>query len=213
MGTKSKLPTSSTQKREHERLQNMIEYLLKMPERYVYLNFFIDTNRINARQSQQHMNKLEEWYRNDVIAIEMPEEAFAEAATGKSKVQRIVKSGEYGKAIVTGRMRKKHKDYYEKIESILFPLGAKTKTQQKDVEIVANAWYYKAILITNDGDSKSQPDGILGKRAELAKLGFQVMRDSEAVELARERIKMRDEHAKDIAKETGKALPEWVGVD
>jgi hypothetical protein len=183
-----------------------------MPERFVYLTFFIDTNRINARESLPHMSQLEEWYKNGVIDIAMPIEAFQEATSGRN-AQRNAKARSYGRPIVTARMQAKYECYRQEVENVLFPLGAQTQGEQNDVMIVLNAGYYMAILVTNDGDSKRQPNGILGNREELARLGIQVMRDSEAIELVKEKIRERDALAKAIAERTGEPLPEWVETD
>ena len=47
---------------------------------------------------------------------------------------------------------------------------------------------YGAILITNDGASKSQSKGILGRRDELSAY-VKIMNPSEALKLARDLIK------------------------
>ena len=158
------------------------------------------------------MNQLEEWHKNDVIDIAMPIKAFEEAISG-GNAHRNLKARSYGRAIVTPRMQAKYECYHQKIENLLFPLGAQTEGERNDVKIVLNAGYYRAILVTNDGDSKSQPNGILGNREELARLGIRVMRDSEAVELVKEKIRERDNLARAIAERTEKPLPEWVGTD
>jgi len=41
----------------------------QMPDRSVLLEFYIDTNRINARESLPYMNQLEKWHRDDVISL------------------------------------------------------------------------------------------------------------------------------------------------
>jgi hypothetical protein len=51
-------------------------------ERYVWLEFHIDANRINARKNLKYMNILEYWNKNDVIFMEMSEVAQKEAADG-----------------------------------------------------------------------------------------------------------------------------------
>ena len=184
----------------------------EMPNRHVGLLFFIDTNRINARRRLPHINQLEEWHKSDVITIEMPEEAQEEAIAGGS-VDRMAKANSYIYAIVTHTVRAEHAHKLEEIERILFSGGAQTPNQQNDVSIVFNAGYYGFILITDDGDSKSQPNGMLGNRGRLADLGIQVMRDSEAVEFARQRIRVRDRRARWVAEQTGQTLPDWVGQD
>ncbi|OGX27368.1 MAG: hypothetical protein A2705_01990 [Omnitrophica WOR_2 bacterium RIFCSPHIGHO2_01_FULL_52_10] len=99
------------------------------------------------------------------------------------------------------------------IQLILFPLGVQSRNNQNDVEIVFNAWKYFRILVTDDGDSRSQPVGILGNRDHLADIGIRVMRDDEAVELVKQKIIDRDQRARRIVLMEGKSLPDWVGLD
>jgi hypothetical protein len=183
----------------------------EMPNRSLPLEFYIDTNRINARQGLPHMNQLEKWHRNRVISIQIAEEAHDEAIRGNNP-ERARKARSYIYSIVPPDMQAQYRHILKEIENILFPSGAQTPSQVDDVRIVFNAAYYMSILVTNDGDSSTQPNGILGNRDRLAEF-VQVMRDSEAVELVEERIKERDERARKIASMTGRPLPEWVGND
>jgi hypothetical protein len=163
------------------------------------------------------MSKLEKWHRHGVISIQMPQDAHREAMRGKidkpNTKERIKKAKGYIYSIVPDEMQTQYQHIRDKIERTLFPSGANTSKEQNDVRNVFNAAYYMAILVTNDGDSKRQPNGILGNRDKLAKIGIQVMRDSEAVELVKEKIKRRDERARKVASTTGEPLPEWVGTD
>jgi hypothetical protein len=186
-------------------------FLPEMPDRWLSLEFYIDTNRINARQGLHHMNQLEKWHRNRVISIQMAEEAHDEAIRGNSP-KRARKARSYVYSIVPPDMQAEYRNILKEIENILFPSGARTPSDVNDVRIVFNAAYYMSILVTDEGDSKAQPNGILGNRDKLAKL-VQVMRDSEAVEFVKERIKQRDERARKIVSMTGQPLPEWVGTD
>jgi len=188
-----------------------IRFVPEMPDRSLPLEFYVDTNRINARQGLHNMNQLEEWHKNSVISIQIAEEAHDEAIRGKNP-ERARKARSYIYSTVTPEMQAQFLPILQEIENILFPPGAQTPSQVNDVMIVFNAAYYMSILVTNDGDSISQPNGILGNRDKLAKY-VQVMRDSEAVELVKERIKERDERARKIASMTGRPLPEWVGKD
>jgi hypothetical protein len=188
-------------------------YAPKMPDRRLTLEFYIDTNRINARGGLPSMKKLEEWHRNGVISIQMPQAARHEITRGKNAKDQIKKAKRYICSIVPGEMQTQYQHIVDKIEKILFPSGAKTQNQIEDVRNVFDAAYYMAILVTNEGDSKRQPGGILGNRNKLAKIGIEVMRDWEAVELVKEKIRQRDERARKVASMTGQPLPEWVGTD
>ena len=204
--------TEKTKTAKSNTLEQQLLHPLEMPQRYVYLRFVIDTNRINARGNLLYMNQLEKWHNDDVIQIEVPGEVLQEMSDG-AYTPGTMKAKTYGRTIVTARMQAKYQSDRQKIESMLFPSGAREKGEQYDVGIVLNARHYRAILVTNDGDSKSQPNGILGNRAELAKMGIQVMRDTEAVELVKRKIKERDDIARAIAEKTGETAPQWVGTD
>ena len=184
---------------------------MNMPERHVNLDFVIDTNRINAKTHLKNMNILERWKNDDVISLEMPEVAQKEAFQG-GNANRADKARSYVGFIAGSDDSPFVKR--NKIAKILYPSGIQNNSQRNDVEIVFTAgkrvgW----ILITDDGDSKSQPAGILGNKDALDAIGIKVMRDHEAVELVQQKIMDRDEHAKRIAQMEGKSLPEWVGKD
>ena len=57
---------------------------MAMPERYVHLDFQIDTNRINSRKALPNMNRLETWADDGVVQIEMCRRAQDEASRGRS---------------------------------------------------------------------------------------------------------------------------------
>lgn len=184
---------------------------MNFPERYVYLDFLIDTNRINARKGLKYMNILERWRESDVISIEMAEVAQDEAVeSGDSN--RNEKAYTYI-ATQTLANSSEERRLLNQIKAILFPQGIKTRNERNDIEIVFNAHKYNCILITDDGGSRRQAGGILGNRDRLAALGIQVMRDYEAVELAKQKIIKRDLLARRIASVEGKPLPDWVGMD
>lgn len=184
---------------------------MTQPDRHVCLIFHIDANRVNSRSSLANMNRLEQWDKDDVIMIVMPEVAQREAAAGNDPARR---SKAYGHIFTeslpsTSGERK----LLQEIEKILFPAGAQSENERNDVDVVFNARKYRRILITNDGGSKRQPGGMLGNREELKKLGAQILTDDEAVKLVQDRIKKRDERAKWYSERTGESLPDWVGKD
>ena len=157
------------------------------------------------------MNQLEQWHENGVILIIESEVVQKEAMVGNNPLR-------VGKALgyvytYTLAGSEEQKQLFE-IASIIFPKGIINSNQINDVEIVFNALKYIAILLTNDGASKSQPGGILGHRAELKKkFGITIMTDKEAVEYVRSLINKRDQRARNMCKQTGEPLPEWVGKD
>jgi hypothetical protein len=180
-------------------------------ERYVWLEFHIDANRINARKNLKYMNILEYWNKNDVIFMEMSEVAQKEAADGGNP-DRFEKAYTYA-ATQTLASPSDKAQILNQICTILFPQGIKTPKERNDVEMVFNAYKYERILITNDGESKRQAGGILGNRERLRSSGIQVVRDYEAVELVKHKIIERDEFARRIASKTGEPLPDWIWKD
>ncbi len=99
-----------------------------------------------------------------------------------------------------------------KIEKILFPLRCKNDNERNDVRVFFGAAYYYCILITNDGDSKTQPGGILGRSKELKEIGVVVMRASEAVQKVRDNIARRDAQVFQASK-VGAPIPQWYCKD
>jgi hypothetical protein len=179
-------------------------------ERFVWLEFHVDNNRINARRNLKDMNVLEYWHENDVIYMEMSEVAQKEAARG-GNTDRFEKAYTYvGTETLASPSDKLLMD---QIGAVIFPHGIRSQRQKNDVEIVFNAKKYERILITDDGGSRRQPGGILGNREKLRLLGIQVMRDYEAVELVKHKIIERDEFARIIASRNGEPLPNWIGKD
>ena len=184
---------------------------MNMPERYVYLDFIIDTNRINARTCLKNMNILERWKEDGVISLEMPEVAQSEALQGNNSNRADRAYSHVG--FIAGSDDSPFVKRNE-IERILFPHGIRHDSQRHDVDIVFTAGKWVGwILITDDGDSKSQPAGILGNKDALAAIGIKVMRDHEAVELVKQKIIDRDKRAKRISHAEGELLPDWVNKD
>lgn len=184
---------------------------IEMPSRYVYKRYHIDTNRINARQNIDTMNKLEAWGRNGVIDIEMSLVAMDEASSGSYVLRK-------NKALshifsYTESDGQNDLDRMEKIKQAIFPMGCKNQNQLNDVEIVFNAGKYHMPLITNDGASRNQPGGILGAQSQLRNMGIIVLRAEEAILEVETAIKLRDEMARRIHQEYGYELPDWVGKD
>ena len=176
-----------------------------MPRRDIDLWFFLDTNRINARQRDNLMNQLEQWYQNEVIHLYMSEPATIEAKRGGAP-QRHRKVAQFGPTMLTLATTGEERSLLRKISNILFTRLPKDENELRDVEIVFNAKKYPGILITEDG-------GILGKCSQLKTLGIDVWRTAEAVEFVRQRIAMRDKKARNVAARTGEPLPNWVGKD
>ncbi len=100
----------------------------------------------------------------------------------------------------------------KKVESALFPDGARDENQLNDVRIVCEAAKYAATLVTGDGGSKTQPGGILGNRHKLKDF-VKILSPDEAVDFVRQKIQERDEFNVWFVKEFGGELPPWTGRD
>ena len=181
----------------------------EMPGRNVDVDFVIDTNRINTRKSLPSMNRLEEWHQAGVIGMVISETALAEC----NSPRRAEKARNY----ICTRNRVRVLEEHERLRKIEAALSssaeAKSENEWRDVLIVFNAGKYGDCLVTADGASRRQPGGILGNRKKLQELGIRVMTDSEAVAFVEELIRYRDDRARSVSRNTGKALPSWVGRD
>lgn len=182
-----------------------------MPERFVYVGFQLDTNRINSKQLLANVNRLERWAEDEVIELMLSEIASEEARGGNDhRRSRKALGYIYSMTAITTE----HERWtLQQIEQILFPSGALDQNQRNDTEIVFNAGKYHRILVTNDGASRTQPGGILGNKARLAQLGIRVMTDAEAVAHVEDAIRNRDTMAKLVSQTTGEPIPSWVGRD
>jgi hypothetical protein len=121
----------------------------EMPSRNIGLWFCLDTNRINARQSDPLMNQLETWSENDVIDLYMSEPANIEAKRGGS-AQRHQKVMQFGPTMLTLATTSAEQALLRQIAYVLFDRPPKDQNEQRDVEIVFNAKKYPGPLITED---------------------------------------------------------------
>jgi hypothetical protein len=171
----------------------------------------IDTNLINVRQKLHAVNQLEKWYGGGVILINMAGTARGEALAG-GNAQRTRKANQQIFTLTPPAPTDGAR--FKGIEALLFPGGAEDENQRNDVRIVADAIHYAAILVTNDGGSKSQPGGILGNRDALAqRFGIQILSAEEAVDFVRVKIQERDEFNRQVVRQFGGQLPDWTRAD
>ena len=186
--------------------------MLRMPKRDIGLWFSLDANRINARQGDQCMNQLEQWAQNGVIHLYMSEPAATEArkAGASKRHEKVLK---FSPIMLTLADTHEEQRLLHQISDILFGRSPKDYNEENDVKIVFNAKKYPGPLITEDGDSKGQPYGILGKRTQLKTIGIDVWTTEQAIEAVRRKIKLRDEKARKVATCTGQPLPNWVSKD
>ncbi len=183
---------------------------IEMQRRMLTQIFHIDTNLINARGKLDTMNQIEKWTRDEVLLVHMSGVSFKEAKADGNPA-RTRKAHTYI-FTVTDVTIDSNDPMYRKIEAVLFPQGTKTENERNDVKIVYEARHYSAILVTRDGDSNTQPGGILGNRDKLKDI-VQIFSDSEAVAFIGEKIAERDDLNRLVEREFGGQLPEWTGED
>ena len=180
---------------------------IQMNPRLLYIPVLhIDTNLINARQKLSAVNQLEKWDEDEVILMNMSATAYGEALAGNN----ATRTRKANQQIYTITMS--CDPLYSKVEAALFPEGARDDNQRNDVKIVCEAAKYAAILVTEDGGSKTQPGGILGNRDKLRDI-VRILSPDEAVAFVREKIRERDEFNGKVAKQFGYELPLWTGLD
>lgn len=172
------------------------------------LTFIIDNNLINARQKDEHMNFLEDLHSKGFIRIMMPYPAHKEAMRFKMRDEnyeeyftteyqnrraegtknRPMKAEEYQISyIIESDLSEEDKRIRQRIKEILLP-GSKGDLDN-DTEIVFIAYFYRYILISHDGGSKTQEGGIIGNREKLNKeLGIKIMKKEEAVHYVKEAV-------------------------
>ena len=169
--------------------------------------FHIDANLINARQKLKAVNRLEKWFEDEVILINMSSVAHAEAQAGGS----AARTRKANAQIFTATSPADESDpLFRQVEAALFPGGAANENQRNDVRVVCEAAKYHAILVTADGASNSQPGGILGNRSELP---VQVLSPDEAVTFVEAKLRERDDFNRRVVQEFGGELPPWTGSD
>lgn len=183
---------------------------IQMNRRLLYIPVLhIDTNLINARQKLPAVNQLEKWFEDEVILINISGTALSEAIAGNY----VPRTRKANKQIYTATPPMGPSDpLYSKVETALFPKGARDDNQRNDVRIVCEAAKYAAILVTGDGGSKTQPGGIIGNRHKLRDI-VQILSPDEAVAFVSKKITVRDEFNEQVAREFGGELPPWTGAD
>ncbi len=124
------------------------------------------------------MNELEQLAAQGKCSLLMPYSAWKEAETGNNELRKS-KTWEY--FYIQPIKNESQKYWYDVIETIVFPNGARTENEKNDLWILVTAREMNYPIITNDGNSKKQPGGMLGNVQELKKIGVIVIRDSEAV--------------------------------
>ena len=172
----------------------------------LFSQIFIDANRINALQRDPDMNQLEEWAKNGVIKMRLPDTAHEEIQKAGSKQRAKTLGILIPCALIT---TDDERAMLTKIEMII----AEGKQQllendKKDAKIVFTACKYSnAVVVTADG-------WLLRKaRAIQTGIGVQVMSAAELVKVLRARIESRDKRVRAEATRRESPVPDWVGCD
>jgi len=148
--------------------------------------FHIDTNLLNARQKNAEMNELEKMDKEELITLVWSETSQGEALNKKTEIFRkkanahiyTINESENEDGIALEDPMK------QRIFEIMEINHLSSQNEVNDAEIVYEAHKYGAILITNDGASKSQPKGMLGRRDELRDY-VKIVNPTEALSLAK----------------------------
>lgn len=151
---------------------------------HLELCFFLDANCVNARQRVQALNELEQWRERGAITLIYSNTTHAEAAFGNPRREEKVSDFTWTELNESGENPEVHRA----IEAILYPVGPKNQNEKNDVLAVYQAERLRWPLITLDGASKSQPGGILGRAAMLAKLGVEVLTPEQALSRVKARV-------------------------
>lgn len=187
-----------------------LEMTIRMERRLLYISVLhIDTNLLNARQKLPAVNQLEKWYEDGVILINMSATAHGEAQADGNTIR--IRKANQNIFTITPPLDSSD-PLYKKVESALFPDGARDESQRNDVRIVCEAAKYAALLVTADGGSKKQPGEIFGNRHKLRGV-VQILSPDGAVDFVRQKIHERDEFNIRLVKEFGGELPPWTGRD
>lgn len=183
---------------KNHRIQKIANHFKIGLKNFPLFRFQIDTNRINAKAREVHMNQLEKWEKDGIITILLSDIVSSELKQYSKGFEKTS-----GQCFTMGFAEDEKNPGFTKIQNILFPNGCKDENQMNDVRVVFHVYKYKFILLTNDGDSKSQPTGILGNASDLqTHLNITVMRDSGAVNMVQSEIDKLNEYAKIYSQET-----------
>lgn len=136
------------------------------------LKFYLDANCVNARQRNEALNALERARAHGQVTLVYSDVAHCEASVGGAARSHKAATYSYTRfePLCEG-----NEDTKAAIEEVLFPGGAKSENERNDVLAVYHAERLHWPLVTMDGASKTQPGGILGRSAELAQLGIEVI--------------------------------------
>lgn len=124
------------------------------------------------------MNELERWRDRGCITLVYSDVAHVEASFGCNV--RAAKAAEFSWVSINPEYGG-NEEVRLAISEILFPEGPKNQNQLNDVLVVYHAERLGWPLVTTDGNSKTQPGGILGHAAQLLEIGIEVLSPDDAL--------------------------------
>jgi hypothetical protein len=148
----------------------------------------LDANACNALQRIADLNELEQLAEAGCIDLAYTETTWHEALIGSLRREEKVIDFYFVGLSDDKENRDLRRLWREAISQLLFPRGAKTDGQWRDVDALLTVKMSDGCFVTRDGGSKTQPGGILGHKHELAKLGIRVMDFGQALAYAKNRI-------------------------
>ena len=147
--------------------------------------FHVDTNLLNAKQRLVEMNELEKMAEKGLILLNWSSTAQSEVLNSESQnLKRKAHTHIYTINDEDEEFPTTPSKFKNEIFKIMEISSESSQNDINDALIICEAQKYGAILISNDGGSKSQAKGILGRRNEL-KDYVQVVTLSEALEIAK----------------------------
>jgi hypothetical protein len=149
----------------------------------------------STRLYESELDKIKKWEEDGVITLEVSFSVIDESGRGSHGEPRLSEVDNYVHLEGNNFLGKENEEK-KKIEDIVFPNGAKKKNEKMDIQILYDVRCSGATLITLDGNSNSQPRGILGSKNELENLCIRVLSPLDAVSEIENLIKERDNNAK-----------------
>jgi hypothetical protein len=131
----------------------------------------------------EEMNQLEKWHEDGIIILVWSETAQREALNNRNGLLRR-KADTHIYTISDESPEDEVNINKRRIFELMDINESSSVSDVNDAKIVYEAYKYQAILITADGGSKSQPQGILGRRDKLRNF-VKIVKPIEAVQIVR----------------------------
>ncbi len=175
---------------------------------YAHLEFVLDACCVNARGRIAELNELDMWRERDVIELNWPEAAHAEALRADRSGHRARKVAGHLVAL-TYADNAEEKALLRRIQDLVFPGGVRDENERNDVLNLFVAQKYIQRLITLDGTSRKARSP-LACRAALHALGIEVVTPAEALDLLHTQLRRLAKLESDRAARERRQVAEWV---